>query len=275
MVRREPFEDPRVRNDASCLGVWLFLAGDAVLFAGPFCAYAVMRSGRPEVFEYGQYYMSAGVGALATGALLASCLFAALAARAAALRNSARASAGLAVTLLLGLVFLGIVASDVRHHAAKGHLPGGRFHPAIQVWETPRFARVHPESARYATELAGGVVPDHSTVTANPLPPREYRAHLPPPEGPLVRAGVLGERSLLVTVPSMPPNAHTFFGLYFLLLGLHSLHVLAGVGVWSWQLFGTLALRRPASAGALVRTGLYWQFLGIIWLFTYALYFLA
>jgi cytochrome c oxidase subunit 3 len=71
-------------------------------------------------------------------------------------------------------------------------------------------------------------------------------------------------------------GASLFFALYFLMTGLHSLHVLAGAGVLGW-----LAWR--AASGEFSRHnyhpvemgGLYWHLVDLIWIFLFPLLYLV
>ena len=66
-----------------------------------------------------------------------------------------------------------------------------------------------------------------------------------------------------------------FFGLYFVMTGLHGLHVLVGVVVISFMVHFT----RTRTIGRknysrLENTGLYWHFVDIVWIFLYPLFYL-
>jgi cytochrome c oxidase subunit 3 len=74
------------------------------------------------------------------------------------------------------------------------------------------------------------------------------------------------------------PHARTvelFFLLYFLLTGIHGLHVLIGVAA-----VGTMAVRTwrgafsPRQLDPVEVTGLYWHFVDIVWIFLYPLIYL-
>lgn len=75
--------------------------------------------------------------------------------------------------------------------------------------------------------------------------------------------------------PDRPANAHMFFALYFLMTGLHGLHVLAGMGVMAWLLVRTVrgdfsaAYFTPVDLG-----GLYWHVVDLIWIFLFPLFYL-
>jgi cytochrome c oxidase subunit 3 len=72
-----------------------------------------------------------------------------------------------------------------------------------------------------------------------------------------------------------PGHARLFFGLYFVMTGLHALHMLVGIGVLA-------ALLRPAAAGRfsagyddpVESAGLYWHFVDIVWIFLFPLLYL-
>jgi len=66
-----------------------------------------------------------------------------------------------------------------------------------------------------------------------------------------------------------------FFGLYYVMTGLHGLHVLVGVGVLSVMLI--LLLKEKINQNhftALENSGLYWHLVDIIWIFLYPLFYL-
>ncbi len=66
-----------------------------------------------------------------------------------------------------------------------------------------------------------------------------------------------------------------FFGLYYVMTGLHGLHVLVGVLVLSVML--TLIAKNTINASRFVpleNAGLYWHLVDIIWIFLYPLFYL-
>jgi cytochrome c oxidase subunit 3 len=74
---------------------------------------------------------------------------------------------------------------------------------------------------------------------------------------------------------SRPANAHLFFGLYFLMTGLHGIHVLIGMVVLLWLMWrvnrGDFTKRyyAPVECG-----GLYWHIVDVIWIFLFPLWYL-
>ncbi len=66
-----------------------------------------------------------------------------------------------------------------------------------------------------------------------------------------------------------------FFGLYYVMTGLHGLHVLVGCVVISFMLCFTM--RRTIDRenyARLENTGLYWHFVDIVWIYLYPLFYL-
>jgi cytochrome c oxidase subunit 3 len=66
-----------------------------------------------------------------------------------------------------------------------------------------------------------------------------------------------------------------FFGLYYVMTGLHGLHVLVGCVVISFMIYYTRAGTIGAGNYArLENTGLYWHFVDIVWIYLYPLFYL-
>jgi cytochrome c oxidase subunit 3 len=72
-----------------------------------------------------------------------------------------------------------------------------------------------------------------------------------------------------------PHQAQLFFSLYFVMTGLHALHMIIGLGIFAWLL--TMAWKgrftpewhTPVEIG-----GLYWHFVDIIWIYLFPLLYL-
>ncbi len=72
-----------------------------------------------------------------------------------------------------------------------------------------------------------------------------------------------------------PANAHLFFGLYFLMTGLHGIHVVIGMIVLLWLMW---RLKRgdfnKRYYSAVECGGLYWHVVDVIWIFLFPLWYL-
>ncbi|MFH2050271.1 MAG: cytochrome c oxidase subunit 3 family protein [bacterium] len=70
-------------------------------------------------------------------------------------------------------------------------------------------------------------------------------------------------------------NPHVFFSVYFLMTGLHGIHVIAGIGVISWVLRKTIKGQFSSSYYTPMElSGLYWHLVDIIWIFLFPLLYL-
>jgi len=95
----------------------------------------------------------------------------------------------------------------------------------------------------------------------------EYAAHF--------RDGILpGEGYRFAELPAA--GASLFFTLYYLLTGLHALHVTAGMTLLGWLSWGCLRGRYAAGNDLHVELGgLYWHLVDIVWIFLWPLLYLA
>ena len=72
-----------------------------------------------------------------------------------------------------------------------------------------------------------------------------------------------------------PRHAEIFFSLYFIMTGLHALHMIVGLGIFTWLLVMawkgrfTPEWHTPVEIG-----GLYWHFVDIIWIYLFPLLYL-
>jgi len=74
---------------------------------------------------------------------------------------------------------------------------------------------------------------------------------------------------------AVPRDAHLFFNAYFMMTGLHGIHVLAGMGLISWLLVGALRGRYgPGYFTPVDLGGLYWHLVDLIWIFLFPLLYL-
>lgn len=69
---------------------------------------------------------------------------------------------------------------------------------------------------------------------------------------------------------------HVFFGIYFVMTGLHGIHVLAGMGVIAWVFVRASQGRFSKSNYTPVENvGLYWHLVDLIWIFLFPLLYLV
>jgi cytochrome c oxidase subunit 3 len=73
----------------------------------------------------------------------------------------------------------------------------------------------------------------------------------------------------------LPRSAHVFFSLYFMMTGLHGIHVVIGIGLISWVLIRNLRGDfSPEYYTAVDIVGLYWHLVDLIWIYLFPLLYL-
>jgi len=71
----------------------------------------------------------------------------------------------------------------------------------------------------------------------------------------------------------VPANLGTFFSIYFLMTGLHGVHVVIGMGLFLW-LVARVPTFGPDHWGAVDGVALYWHLVDLIWIFLFPLFYL-
>lgn len=298
------------------LGMWLFLATEILLFAGLFCAYAVYRRARPEVFVYAHHFLDTTLGGINTIVLIFSSVTMAMAVRAAQLNQQRRLIVLLTMTFLCGCGFMGIKYVEYTHKIKHGLMWGTKYQPdphALPGAESHGEAGDHGADAAHGGDVASaegttheggaeagladvGHAPDMPSGEAHggeaEADPTLTRAPgtVPAPEEPEVDHSLYARAAIgpvgIVSPPAdgaashgapvvAPKNVHIFFGIYFLMTGLHGLHVLAGMICIGWLIFRSAAGHfgshyfTPVDLG-----GLYWHIVDLVWIFLFPLLYL-
>jgi cytochrome c oxidase subunit 3 len=270
------FETPLQQYDSAKLGMWLFLATEILLFGGLFCAYAVYRSTHPEIFIWAHHLLDTKLGAINTVILLTSSLTMAWAVRCAQLGQQRLLVVLLSLTLLGGFGFLGIKYVEYSSKYRHGLLWGKHYKP------DPHYLAEH-------FGLPEGEAPPQPGRESAAAPQTTSAAPAPTPKP----AGFSVERTTLRPAASPPPGrapagsehahavgpqpeyVHVFFSIYFLMTGLHGLHVLAGMAIIAWLIVRALRGQfgpdyyTPVDLG-----GLYWHLVDLIWIFLFPLLYL-
>jgi cytochrome c oxidase subunit III len=70
-------------------------------------------------------------------------------------------------------------------------------------------------------------------------------------------------------------GAQLFFVLYFVMTGIHALHLLAGIALLAVFAWGTHRRHPWAPPNRLEAAGLYWHFVDVVWIFLYPLLYLV
>ncbi len=93
------------------------------------------------------------------------------------------------------------------------------------------------------------------------LPGTHFRAHLP---------------AYAHHGHTLPYRAHMFFALYFMMTGLHGVHVLVGMGILTWVLKRNLRGEISKEYFTPVEIGaLYWHLVDLVWIYLFPLLYLV
>jgi len=249
------FDNAEQQAESGKLGMWIFLATEILLFGGLFCAYAVYRSNHPEIFVYAHRFLDKTLGAINTAVLIGSSFTMALAVRAAQMGRTKALVRLLAATIALAFCFLGIKAVEYEHKWKEGLLWGRRFHAEL---ERPAPA---PNTAPKPVAPATVNADERSAIPPAAIGPRGLAVASGRPRG--------GEEI------GPPKNVQTFFAVYFLMTGLHGVHVIAGMVLLTLVL---LRARRgefgPGYFTPVDLAGLYWHLVDLIWIYLFPLLYL-
>jgi cytochrome c oxidase subunit 3 len=270
------FESPAQQYQSARLGMWVFLVTEILFFGGLFCAYAVYRANHPEIFIFGHHFLDTSLGALNTVVLIFSSFTIAWAVRAAQLKQIRLLKLLLGLTLLCAFTFLGVKYVEYSHKWHAGLLWARSYAPQAHHGETGHGEAAAASGQPEATAGASGAgaastpVPPARGTAANP----EHSNIAPAATGPAGLAAEEVGRPADVIVAE-PANAQTFFSIYFLMTGLHGIHVLGGIGAMFWLL--ACARRGDFSTGHFTKVdmvALYWHLVDLIWIYLFLLLYL-
>lgn len=230
------FDTLEQQHSANVLGMWIFLATEIMLFGGLFTAYTVYRWLYPRVWAEMSMHQDIVMGTINTIVLLTSSLTMALAVRSAQTSNRSAQVTFLAATIVLGVAFLGIKGFEYYDHFAHGLVPGPYFVLETEGHHLPAVEYVRGEEPR----LPSGAQP----VTMD-------------------------------EVNLWWRQSQIFFFLYFMMTGIHALHMIIGIGVVGYILFRAWQGRYNSDNFTSVdMTGLYWHLVDIVWVFLFPLLYL-
>jgi cytochrome c oxidase subunit 3 len=282
------FETAEQQFTSGKLGMWLFLATEILLFAGLFCAYAVYRGLHPEIFLYAHHFLDTKLGAINTVVLLTSSFTMAWGVRAAQLGQKKLLMILLSLTILGGFGFMGIKYVEYSHKIHDGLMWGKNYQPTVHAAghgeEDAEHAGASSESdvgaapGEAAAPDGGGEAPaaDGGSVAVPAGLPDGLKVEpsLIPvaPDGP---AGTVAAAEPAEDVEISPENVHIFFGIYFLMTGLHGIHVVIGMLAIAWVLIRSARGDfSPAYYTPVDLVGLYWHLVDLIWIFLFPLLYL-
>lgn len=154
----EPYVRAEQRQEAAHLGMWLFLATEAMMFGALFFALTVVRLRVPDGVRLASAHLDKLLGTLNTGVLLTSSLLVVLAVVAARQGRQERTAGLLAGAGGLGVVFLAIKAYEYEKEFREGLMPGLGFRLQDQPGAELFFNLYYAATGLHAVHLTIGVL---------------------------------------------------------------------------------------------------------------------
>jgi cytochrome c oxidase subunit III len=289
------------------LGTWLFLGTEIMFFTALIGSYIVLRLGSTHWPTVQEVHVEIWAGAVNTFILLASSYFVVVAFEALNENRPGKARGFLALTLLFACIFLGIKAFEYHGKWQHGVLPGQIAETpdqaldatiadlreavdesgliALQAQMVDLRATQHDVADEPAAEAIAKRIDATQKSIAELTPFQEavnavsdrIRGRELTING--VANSVESELHTLqqkfpkytshLHVPEVIPGGNLFASTYFLITGLHAIHVLIGI-----ILFGipfVFGRRLVGLASYIENSGLYWHFVDLVWIFLFPL----
>lgn len=142
-------------------------------------------------------------------------------------------------------------------------------------------AGAHGAAAEDAAQ-GGAAGAEHAAAPAGAQAPAEHAAAPGGADRPLLAPASIEPKGLAVSAPEasrhdapQPKNVQIFFGIYFVMTGLHGVHVIAGMIAIAWILIrATKGHFGPRRFLPVDNVGLYWHVVDIIWIYLFPLLYL-
>lgn len=255
-VLKHHFEDLHQQHASERLGMWMFLATEVLFFGGLFGAYACYRMWYPNEFEYASSHLNRLFASINTVFLITSSLTMTLAIRAAKLGDRSGLYRNLLLTVALGSAFMVLKGFEYAEDLHEHYVPGPMFqkelakasdkiapmsHSAAEAYFAQDAQKPHPEHQRWARDLA---LVNHG--------------------------GSHGQQAI------DPGKVQLFLCFYYIMTGIHGIHIIVGLGCILWLVQQTYANKIPPENYSTVEVvSLYWHLVDAIWLFLMPMLYLA
>jgi cytochrome c oxidase subunit 3 len=259
------------QEESVSIGMWAFLAQEIMFFGGLFTAYLVFRSRYPMAFAAGSNRLDALLGGTNTLVLIVSSLTMALTVYFAQKGNRNLQIIFILLTMLFGATFLGIKAIEYHDKYVEGIVPVAGWNKRAPAPAGSEFAEKKPCWEHEKGEEEEYVNPKGEFIWADCS-----LAKLAQDEHFLTTAEKIGYFSNgEIDANKFRDKVRIFFFLYFMMTGLHALHMIVGLVLMTWLLW--TAFRGYYNADYYMpveMSGLYWHFVDIVWIFLFPLLYL-
>ena len=244
-VLKHHFEDLGQQHACERLGMWMFLATEILFFGGLFGAYTVYRIWYPHEFEFASAHLNRTIATVNTLFLITSSLTMTLAIRSAKLGEKGALIRNLLITAALATAFMVMKGVEYTQDFEERYVPGALF---------------EKEFAAASAEIAG-------------MSSEQVKHHQFKPERQHWSQALAVES---VERGTDPGKIQLFLCFYYIMTGIHGIHIIIGIGCILWLVWeaqrGTIP---PENYSTVEVVSLYWHLVDAIWLFLMPLLYLA
>jgi cytochrome c oxidase subunit 3 len=271
------------------IGIWLFLASEVMLFGGLFSAYVFLRVGAlPGYWPHG--LLNVPVGTMNTLLLIASSVTVVLAWASLKMRQFTQYKIWMAITILCGALFL-IVKLTYEWPAKFDHFGAYIKKEDLAKYE-PYLGNNYlaAKGLQPRVEITGHLLNEEAlkddsikeydinadAIYADPTNPSMDRPTFW--QRPLSGKTIVVQKADVDYASMFYPRHSAYFQVYFLITGLHGLHVLGGLIVFTyfWLPVGSKLYKQNPEhlANRIEVVGLFWHFVDLVWIFVFPLFYL-
>ncbi|MEO7673239.1 MAG: cytochrome c oxidase subunit 3 [Pyrinomonadaceae bacterium] len=269
------FEDMKQQEESVSIGMWMFLVQEIMFFGGLFTVYLVFRSKYPMAFAAGSNHLDVVMGFVNTLVLIVSSLTMALTVYYAQKGDRMKQVALIGLTMIFGATFLGVKAIEYTAKYNDGLIPVAGLNKRAKADHDDSHS---PAVEKPCYEAEHGPAAEHHYV--NPKGDFQW------PDCSLVKLAQDGNfltsaekigyfSNGQIDANKFRDKVQIFYYIYFVMTGLHALHMIVGLGLMTWLLW--TAWRGYYSADYYMpveMSGLYWHFVDIVWIFLFPLLYL-
>ncbi|MGZ3769426.1 MAG: cytochrome c oxidase subunit 3 family protein [Bdellovibrio sp.] len=232
------FKNANQEYDSGKQGIWLFMVTEILMFGAILMGYGIYHVIYPEMFAEGAKFLDWRMGFINTLVLIFSSFTMAISISFVQKNQAKKAAGALATTILCGAIFMGIKYYEYTHKFHMGLFPGKTMQIEKVLSEEPGLKPYLPD-------------PDFAKLT---------------PEQQTEKTAELKKNG----------NLQMYFGFYFVMTGLHGIHVLIGMALIAWLLIRTMRGDFHSQYWLPVEgVGIFWHIVDLIWIFLFPLLYLV
>jgi cytochrome c oxidase subunit 3 len=270
------------------LGIWLFLASEVMLFGAIFTAYLFMRLGA-EDGTWPDHIQNVAIGFTNTVVLIVSSITMVWAWVALKERKFNTYRLALGITILCGVLFLGLKA--VEYYSKFHHLGVmikadsiEKYRPELDKMDA--FVGSIPSQHVFEVRSEDVKHEDADSFTFVPDKNPHYLVNLAQEKGASSSEVAAADEDATITIQKsdiersghLLPAYGTYYAIYFLVTGLHALHIIGGVVVMTYFLTigARLYKRNPEQLSNRIEvTGIFWHFVDLVWITVFPILYLT